>query len=87
MYLHIGSNVMLKNSSVIAIFDLDATTTSKETRMFLSKCQKENKIEAVGDDLPKSFVVTKEKNQVKVYISPISVATLQKRFNDKNLLM
>ena len=78
MYLSIGNDMAVRESSVIGIFDMDNTTTSKRTRLFLEKAQKEGAI-VPCDDLPKSFVVTVEYGMTKVYESTLSAATLEKR--------
>ena len=79
MYLHIGNNIILKKSEIIGIFELDGKITTKETRDYLLKAQKENKLESAGFDLPKSFVVTNGENGEKIYFSHISVSSLLKR--------
>ena len=78
MYLSIGNDMSVRESSVVGIFDMDNTTTSKRTRAFLEKAQKEGVI-VPCDDLPKSFVVTVEYGMTKVYESTLSAATLEKR--------
>ena len=80
MFLHLGENTVITTDEIIGIFDLDNTTVSKITRDFLSGMQKEKKIINVSYDLPKSFVLcrNKEKENV-IYISPISTQTLLKR--------
>ena len=60
MYLNIGNDMSVRESSVVGIFDMDNTTTSKRTRQFLEMAQKEGAI-VPCDDLPKSFVVTMER--------------------------
>jgi hypothetical protein len=57
---------------------MDNTTTSKRTRLFLEKAQKEGVV-IPCDDLPKSFVVTVEYGMTKVYESTLSSGTLEKR--------
>ncbi len=81
MYIHIGNEKLIKSEDVIGIFDLDSTTVSKRTRDYLRKAEKKGEVETVSYDLPKSFVVCKEANKGKqrVYISQLSVATLEKR--------
>ena len=78
MYLSIGNDMSVRSSSVVGIFDMDNTTTSKRTRSFLAMAQKEGQI-IPCDDLPKSFVVTVEYGMTKVYESTLSAATLEKR--------
>ena len=59
MYLSIGNDMAVRDSSIIGIFDMDNTTTSKRTREFLEKNEQEGQV-VPCDDLPKSFVVTAE---------------------------
>lgn len=78
MYLNIGNDMAVRESAVIGIFDMDNTSTSKRTRIFLEKAQKEGMI-VPCDDLPKSFVVTTEYGMTRVYESTLSASTLEKR--------
>lgn len=80
MYLHLGQNVMVRSQDVIGIFDLDNTTWSFRTRRFLERAEREGRVVAVGDDLPRSFVLIKEgASPPTVYITQLAPATLQKR--------
>ena len=81
MYIHLGNEFVVKESEIVGIFDLDTTTVSKHTRKFLELAEKENKVINVSYELPKSFIVTNENGNEKVYISQISTVTLQKRSN------
>ena len=78
MYLPIGNDMAVRESSLIGIFDMDNTSTSKRTREFLEKAQKEGQI-IPCDDLPKSFVLTTEYGFTKVYESTLYTSTLEKR--------
>ncbi len=80
MYLHLGMDKVIVFDDIIGIFDLDTTTVSKNTRKFLAKAEKSGIVENVCYDLPKSFIVTKDKKgDEKVYIAQISSSTLLKR--------
>ena len=79
MYLPIGNDMSVRTASIIGIFDMDNTTTSARTRLFLEKAQKEGVV-VPCDDLPKSFIVTVEYGMTKVYESTLSSYTLEKRF-------
>lgn len=81
MFLHIGVDVAIFIKDIIGIFDLDSTTVSKKTKEFLKVSEEEGFIESICDDLPKSFIVTQRDKITKIYLSPISVATLKKRLN------
>lgn len=78
MYISIGNDLAVRASSVVGIFDMDNTTTSKRTRLFLEKAQKEGLI-IPCDDLPKSYVVTVEYGMTRIYESTLSASTLEKR--------
>ena len=70
----------MKTDEIVGIFDIDNTTVSKKTRDYLSDAEKEGRVVYVSAELPKSFIVCKDKT---VYISQISTTTLLKRLNSK----
>ena len=81
MYLHIGENVSLRICDIIGIFDIDKTTTTGETRNFLSHYGMNGNSITISEEMPKSFIIVKNKNKEnKIYISPISTSTLKLRF-------
>ena len=81
MYLHLGSSVVIPQSDVLGIFDLDNTTSSRITRDFLAQAQRAGQVVTVGDDLPKSFTLCRDPaGRITVYLSQLSSATLLKRF-------
>lgn len=79
MFLHIGGDFVVPIKNVIAILDLESTTLSKDTKDFLSIAEEEGFIESISDDIPKSFIITEIDKKSKIYLSPISSITLQKR--------
>ncbi len=80
MYLHLGMDKVITFDEIIGIFDLDTTTVSKRTRDYLAKAEKAGIVENVCYDIPKSFIVCRDKNgNERVYISQISSSTLLKR--------
>ena len=78
MYLSIGNDMAVRESTVVGIFDMDNTTTSAKTRRFLEKAQKEGMI-VPCDDLPKSFVLTAEYGLNRIFLTSLGTATLEKR--------
>ena len=78
MYLSIGNDMAVRTSSIIGIFDMDNTSTSKRTREFLTKAEQNGEV-VPCDDLPKSFVLTAEYGLDRVYLTALSAATLEKR--------
>jgi hypothetical protein len=79
MYLHLGNEVTIRTRDIIGIFDLDTTTVSKETREFLRQCEENDMVTNVSSDLPKSFILCRYNQDIQVFISAISSATLKKR--------
>ncbi len=85
MYLHLGQDTVVKKKDIIGIFDMDTTTVSKISRDFLNSAEKKKKTVNVSFELPKSFVVVKEKENQKIYISQLSSQTLEKRSKSKKI--
>lgn len=80
MYLHLGQNVMVRTKDVIGVFDLDNTTWSFRTRRFLEREEQKGRVDAVGDDLPRSFVLADDrKGTPRIYLTPLSPAVLSAR--------
>ena len=78
MYLNIGNDMAVRDRSVIGIFDMDNTSTSRRTREFLAKAEKEGQV-VPCDDLPKSFVLTAEYGMNRIFLTSLGSATLEKR--------
>ncbi len=78
MYLSIGNDMAVREKTIIGIFDMDNTSTSKRTQEFLNRAEKDGSI-VPCDDLPKSFVLTAEYGMNRVYLTAFSTATLEKR--------
>jgi len=79
MYLHLGQSVVVPETDVIGIFDLDNTTGSKITKNFLNDAEKSGIVINVSDELPRSFIVSSNENKITVYLSQLSPQTLLKR--------
>ena len=79
MYLNIGNDMSVRDSSIIGIFDLDNTTCSKITKKFLRTAEKNGQVIAAGDELPKSFILTEEFGMERVHLSQFSSQTMEKR--------
>ena len=78
MYLSIGNDMAVRDKSIIGIFYLDNTSTSRRTREFLEKAEQEGEV-VPCDDLPKSFVLTSEYGFTRVRLTSLSSSTLEKR--------
>ena len=78
MYLSIGNDMAVRDKSIIGIFDMDNTSTSKRTREFLAKAERNGEV-VPCDDLPKSFILTAEYGMDRIYLTSLGSATLEKR--------
>ena len=78
MYLSLGNDMAVRESSIIGNFDMDNTSTSARTRLFLQKAEKMGEV-VPCDDLPKSFVLTTEYGFSRVHLTALSTQTLEKR--------
>ena len=68
----------VRDRNIIGIFDLDNTSTSRRTREFLAKAEKEGQV-VPCDQLPKSFILTSEYALPRVWLTEYSTSTLEKR--------
>ena len=78
MYVNIGSDMALRDRSIIGIFDMDNTTISARTRKFLNRAEQEGNV-IPCDDQPKSIVLTVEYGMEHVHLTALSPQTLEKR--------
>lgn len=79
MFLHIGDDFVIPFKNIIAIIDIDSTTVSKDTREFLKIAEEEGFIVSINQEIPKTFIITESEKKSKIYLSPISSRTLNKR--------
>ncbi|MGL4453468.1 MAG: extracellular matrix regulator RemB [Sarcina sp.] len=79
MFLHLGENVVVPIKDVIGIFDIQSAMDSSDTIQFLRMADEDGFVERITDEKPKSFVIAEVDKMSRVYLSPISSATLTKR--------
>ena len=81
MYMHIGNDVSVKTAKIIGIFDIDTASYGKGTKIFLEKMQKSGRVLTISPDLPRSVILADDEsgNDVQLFVSPISTATIAKR--------
>ena len=70
---------MIRRSDIIGIFDLDNTSQSHITRKYLAAAEKNGQVINVAEDIPKSFVISNDGKNTKVYLSQMATQTLYKR--------
>ena len=78
MYLSIGNDMAVRDGSIIGIFDLDNTSTSRRTREFLEKAEREGQV-VPCDELPKSFVLTREYGFDRGHLTALGSRALERR--------
>lgn len=82
MYVHIGGEYSVSDKFIVGVFDFDGTTgPESDTIRFLKRAEREDRIEVISHDLPRSFIVTLER----VFLSPISAATIRHRLEKARL--
>ena len=80
MYLRIGNNFMVRKSAILGIFDLDNATWSHWTRKYLNGMETQGRVvNAAMEEIPNSFLLCEENGIQRVYLSMLTVQTLQKR--------
>ena len=85
MFLHVGNNKNIREKNIIGIFDADTATVAATTRKFLSSAEKKGLVESASDEVPKSFVLYRERDGFAVCFSQLSTAALLGRSgNDQN---
>ncbi len=72
MYVHIGNDVMIKISDIIAIFDVEVLKQSRSNLRIL------NMLKNQSNDI-KSVIITQNDKIIKEVFSIISPSTLKKR--------
>ena len=83
MYVALGKEKSVFSKDIVAIFDLDITSQSHLTRRFLREAEKDGNVENTAEDIPKSFIVCRQKEKNVVYLSQMATATLAKRLQVK----
>lgn len=78
-YIHLGKGSVINTGGIVGVFDLDITSQSHITRAYLAAAEKNGQVVYAAEDIPKSFVVTEENGQRRVYLSQLASATLLKR--------
>lgn len=85
MYLHIGNNQNIRVTDVVGIFDADSATVSSVTKKFLSAAEAAKTVRFASMELPKSFVLYRDRRagKLKICFSQLSTASLAGRAREK----
>ena len=80
MYLHVGNHRNIRLKNVIGIFDADSATVSAITKKYLTSAQANKTVEFASEELPKSFILYKDRNGVcQICFSQLSTSALAGR--------
>lgn len=82
MYLHLGQSVVVRDSDIIGVFDLDLTSQSYITREYLARAEKAGNVINVSEEIPKSYILCDDGKNERLYISQLSTATLLRRWEN-----
>lgn len=86
-YLHIGQNVMLEKKRIIGIFDLDNTSTARDTRAFLRSAEESGVVQSACEDIPRSFILCDHPYHKQIiYLSQLNAQTLLRRSEEGEIL-
>ena len=83
MYIPIGGDMAVREDTILGIFDLDTTSWAFKTREFLKRAEDEGAVIPVGDELPKSYLLTREMGMDRVYLTQFTSATMEKRLKKR----
>lgn len=87
MFLHLGGEEIVHINDIVAIMDIEKTTISSITREFLKMSEEEGFIKTiVEEEIPKSFVIAYKNHMQVIYLSPLSVTTLYRRYNKLDMM-
>ena len=82
MYIHLGSDMTILKSSVVAVINLEAEPPSgKIVTGFLKNEDDMGRLQYTSEELPKSVVITNEGT----YVTSLSTQVLHKRLQSKEL--
>ena len=97
MYVSIGSGAVARCGDIVGVFDLDSATWSHRTRKSLAVCEREGRVIAVGDDLPRALLLCSPRSRSGrrrkrehskrpvVYLTQLSAQTLEKRIQSERI--
>ena len=78
-YLHLGKGTLVPADTIIGVFDLDITSQSHLTRQYLRRAEEAGQVINAAEDIPKTFVICRDGEETRVYLSQMAPATLLKR--------
>ena len=79
MFLNINKDVIIRTKDIVGVFNLNYIKNTKEYRNFLSNMIEKKQISKDENKQEKTFILIKNENETKGYITNISTNTILKR--------
>jgi len=76
LYIHLGGDVLIKKSKIVAIIDLETVTEGKNNENLLNCIKSKKKINYISENGKEKTLIITDKEH---YLSPISSTTLFRR--------
>ncbi len=70
----------MPKDDILGVFDLDTANTKTDTKRYLASMEHAKRLELVGNDIPKSFVVVSQGKKEKVYMTTLSCSSIYGRW-------
>ena len=80
MFININKDIIVKNDDIIGIFNLDYIKNTKEYRNLLNNMIEKKEIIKISD-IEKTFILIKNDNEIKGYITNVNASTIGKHKN------
>ena len=78
MFINVSKDTIIRTKDIVGIFNLDYIGNTKEYRNFLSNMIEKKEIIKISEQ-EKTFILTKNDNYTKGYITNISANTIGRR--------
>lgn len=85
MILHLGGDEAVYSKDIVMIMDVQTAGQAPHTRRFLSQMEQQGRMVLLDEGVKSYVVVAHEREDARVYASPISAATLAKRCAERKI--
>lgn len=79
MKLYLNDECGIPPEKIVGIFDMDSATVGDATKKFLSQKEREGSLLLATGDIPVSFLVGRDRGQIKVYLTRNAPKVLARR--------
>ncbi len=85
MILHLGGDEAVYSKDIVMIMDVQTAGQAPYTRKFLMQMEEQGRMVLLDESVKSYVVVAHERENARVYASPISAATLAKRCVERGM--